>query len=257
MGVYRGLTFGLVLHPQGVSEVYVAGALTRYTQLSRDFHGSRAILNAVERLVGSYPTEREKIVRDLAIAQGQLRDYEARLGAGFAHAGYLEELTRLRNQLEAALSGTTQQVSDTPICAVDEIVTRIKTLKAANTLEAAPARTTPRPQATVEEAITTRIRQRREDEPPPQLETTPPPVSPGTPALLPPTAPEPLPSLFQIKGVPRSAHNAPRKRPVRPPHRYASRQLSLLHSEVVHRSPAPLSQDRPEHWQPPHQLSLL
>ena len=49
-------------------------------------------------------TERDKAIRDLAIAQGQRRDYEARLGTGFAHAAYLHTLTDLRNQLEAALS---------------------------------------------------------------------------------------------------------------------------------------------------------
>ena len=183
------------------------------------------------------------------------RDYEARLGAGFAHAGYLNELTGLRTQLEAALSGTTQQVSDAPISAVDEIVKRIKTLKATYTLEAAPARTAPRPQATVEEAITTRIRQREMVEPPPQ--PNPPPVSPETPAPLPPNAPESPPSLFQDKGERRSSATAPRKRPVRPPHRYASRQLSLLQSEGVPRSSTASSQDRPELWQPPRQLSLL
>jgi len=81
LGVSRGLTFGLVLHPQGTPDAYVAGALTRYTQLLRDFHGARAILNAVERIIGSAQAEQENIMRDLGIAQGQLRDYEARLGA--------------------------------------------------------------------------------------------------------------------------------------------------------------------------------
>jgi hypothetical protein len=257
LGVYRGLTFGLVLHPQGSPDVYVAGALTRYAQLSKDFHGSRAILNAVDRIIGSASMEREKTARDLGIAQGQLRDYEARLGAGFAHAGYLNELTGLRNQLEAALSGPTQQVSDTPISAVDEIVKRIKTLKAANTLEAAPARTAPRPQATVEEAITTRIRQREQAELLPQLETTPPPVSPETTAPLPLTATESPLSLFQDKGERRSAPTPARKRTVRASHRYTSRQLSLLQSAGVHRSPAPSSYDSSEPWQPPRQLSLL
>src|SRR6266566_3541939 len=174
LGVYHGLTFGLVLHPQGVPEVYAAGALTRSTQLSRDFHGSRAILNAVERLIGSAATENEKIMRDLGIAQGQLRDYEARLGASFAHAGYLEELTGLRNQLEAALSSNAQQVSEAPVCAVEEIVERIKVLKAVHTLEAAPQRSVTRTTAAVEEAITTRIRQREQVELPPQPEITPP-----------------------------------------------------------------------------------
>ena len=257
LGVSRGLTFGLVLHPQGSPDVYVAGALTRYAQLSRDFHGSRAILNAVDRIIGSASTEREKIVRDLGIAQGQMRDYEVRLGAPFVHTGYVDELTILRHQLEAALSSTAQQVSDVPLADVMGIAECIKTLKASHTLEAAPARTAPRPQATVEEAITTRIRQRREDEPPPQLETTPPPVAPETTAPLPPNAPEPPPSLFQDKGERRSATTAPRKRPVRSPHRFASRQLSLLQSVGLPRSATAPSQDRPELWQPPRQLSLL
>jgi hypothetical protein len=202
LGVCRGLPFGLVLHPQGAPEICVEGALTRVSQLARDFHGSRAILNAVERLIGSAAPEREKIARDVGIAQGQLRDYEARLGAGFAHAGYLEELTGFRNQLEAALSSHTQQVSEAPVSAVEEIVKRIKTLKAACTLEAAPERTAPRPTATVEEAITTRIRQREQVEPPPQPETTPPPVTPATPAPLPATAPEPPATPPQARPAP-------------------------------------------------------
>ena len=89
----RGLRFGLVQHPQGAPEVYVEGALRRSTPLARDVHGPRAILNAVERLIGSAAAERDKARRDLEIAQGQLRDYEARLGAGFPHATYLEALT--------------------------------------------------------------------------------------------------------------------------------------------------------------------
>src|SRR2546426_5991734 len=93
LGLYRGLRFGLVQHPQGAPEVYVEGDLRRSTALARDVHGPRAILNAVERLIGTAASERDKATRDLTIAQGQLRDYETRLGAGFAHAAYLAELT--------------------------------------------------------------------------------------------------------------------------------------------------------------------
>jgi hypothetical protein len=61
LGVYRGgLRFGLVLHPHSASEVSVAGALTRCAPLSREFHGPRATLNAIERLLGSYEAERDK-----------------------------------------------------------------------------------------------------------------------------------------------------------------------------------------------------
>ena len=111
LGRYRGLSFSLVLQPQGTPDVCVEGAVIRYGTLSHDSHGPRAILNAVERVIGSYEAEREKTTRDLDIAQGQFRDYEARLGAGFAHEAYLEELTGLRHQLgseEAAEVGMMQ-----------------------------------------------------------------------------------------------------------------------------------------------------
>jgi N12 class adenine-specific DNA methylase len=202
LGVYRGLTFRLVLHPQGTPDICVEGALTRVSQLARDFHGPRAILNAVERLVGSAATEREKTVRDLGIAQGQRRDYEARLGAACAHTGYLDELADLRNQLEAALSSNAQQVADAPLNAVEEIVERIKTLKAAHSLEAAPERTTPRSPATVEEAITTRIRQREQTETAPLPEAMPAPGAPATPAPLPATAPAPPAMPAQARPAP-------------------------------------------------------
>jgi len=130
-------------------------------------------------------------------------------------------------------------------------------VKAVHTLKAAPQRSVTRTTAAVEEAITTRIRQRREDEPSPQPETTPPPVSPAMPALLPTNEPEPLTNLLQDQGERRSPATPPRKRPVRPMHRFAPRQLSLLQSEAVPRSPAPSSQACPELWQPPCQLSLL
>jgi hypothetical protein len=258
LGVYRGLRFGIVLHPHSAPEVTVEGALTRSAPLSREFHGPRAILNALERLVSGYEAERDTTAREVSIAQGQQRDYEARLGAGFAHAGYLEELTTLRNQLEAALSSNTQQVSEEPLAAVGNIVQRIKTLQAAHTLEVAPARTAPRHTATVEEAITTRIRRREQTEPAPQPEMAPPPVLPVTPAPLPLSAPEPAARLFHDEGErPSPATPAHPPRRMRPKHRCAPRQLSLWQPEVVHRSPTASLQERQEPWLPPRQLTLL
>jgi hypothetical protein len=75
--------------------VCIEGTATRFGDLSRQNCGPLAVLNAVERTVGGYEGEREKTQRDLTIAQGQLSDYEARLGGTFAHAAYLEELTHL------------------------------------------------------------------------------------------------------------------------------------------------------------------
>jgi hypothetical protein len=116
------------------------------------------MLNAVERTVGSYEEEQAKTTRDLEIAQGQLRDYEARLGGTFGHEAYLQELTSLRDSLEAALSSTTQAFD------TESIVANLNALKAAHTVEAAPERTA-RKAAGIEEAVTTRILRGREAEP--------------------------------------------------------------------------------------------
>jgi hypothetical protein len=75
--VNRGLRFSVVLHPQFAPEVYLEGAATRQSMLSRDHHGPRAVLNAVERLAGGYGPECDRVGQDLAITENQLRDYGA------------------------------------------------------------------------------------------------------------------------------------------------------------------------------------
>ena len=104
------------------------------------------MLNAVERTVGSYAEEEAKTQRDLEIAQGQLRDYETRLGTRFAHTDYLEALAELRDHLEAALSSPTEALD------TESIVADIHALKAAHTIEAVPERTA-RKAASIEEAV--------------------------------------------------------------------------------------------------------
>jgi hypothetical protein len=133
--------------------------------------------------MGSYEAEREKTKRDLDIAQGQQRDYQARLGRGFAHEPYLEELTGLRNQLEAALAGTEQQPENPALPPVHTLVARIKALKGAHTIEPAPERSTTRRAATAEESVTTCIRRRikTRSEPQPKADAAPyPPEGPVT-----------------------------------------------------------------------------
>ena len=78
LGAYRGLNFGIVLHHLDAPEAYLEGAVMRHAYLSRDSHGPRAVLNALDRLIGSYDSQAADAAQDLAIAQGQLRDYEAR-----------------------------------------------------------------------------------------------------------------------------------------------------------------------------------
>ena len=81
LGVYRGLRFGLTLDPQFAPELYLEGAITRRSPLSREHHGPRAVLNALERLAGGYGAECDRVRQDLVLAESQLRDYQARLGA--------------------------------------------------------------------------------------------------------------------------------------------------------------------------------
>jgi N12 class adenine-specific DNA methylase len=160
IGTYRGLRFGLVLHPQFPPDVYLEGAITRQSGLSRDHQGPRAILNALERLANGYGSECVRVRQDLAIAESQLRDYRERLGKPFPHEKYLSELTDLRDQLKAGLSATAYQAQDEEGPRTDQLADRIKALKAANTIEA----TTQRPRqkkVAAEEPVTARIRRRQ------------------------------------------------------------------------------------------------
>ena len=109
LGTYRGLQFGLVTHPTFPPDVYLEGSTTRQTTLSRDHQGPRAVLNALERLANGYESETDRVGKDLAIAEAQLRDYQARLGKPFTLDAYLAELTTLRDQLKAGLSATAHE----------------------------------------------------------------------------------------------------------------------------------------------------
>jgi len=157
LGVYRGLQFGLVLHPFAAPDVYLEGKATRQAGLSRDHHGPRAILNALERLAEAYEGERKRTSQDLAIAEAQLRDHRARLGKPFQQENYLSELTSLRDQLKSGLSAPGQQREDNSGPSVPALAERIKTLKASHTIDASPQRTEQR-QLSAEEPVTTRIR---------------------------------------------------------------------------------------------------
>ena len=176
LGRYRGLAFGLVLHPGGAAEVFLEGAATRHGMLSRDHRGPRAVLNALDRLAGGYPGQCETARQDLAIAEGQLHDHEARIGRPFLHDAYRAELTSLRDRLKAGLSQATPEPG-TEAVPVAELADRIKALKAAHTIDAAPERTAAR-RIAAEEPVTARIRRRAiaapAIEPPAEPEAAPP-----------------------------------------------------------------------------------
>ena len=64
-GTYRGLRFGIVLHPHFGPDVYLEGAINRQSTLSRDPQEPRAVLNALERLVGGYSSDCVRVRQDL------------------------------------------------------------------------------------------------------------------------------------------------------------------------------------------------
>ena len=160
-GTYRGLHFGIVLHPQFPPDVFLEGAITRQSTLSRDHHGPRAVLNALERLATGYGSECVRVRQDLAIAESQLRDYQARLGKPFLHDKYLNELTDLRDQLKVKLSAAAHHSDEERGLADAELADRIKALKAANTIETTPQRARQK-QSSAEEPVTARIRRRQD-----------------------------------------------------------------------------------------------
>ncbi len=161
LGTYRGLRFGLVFHPQFSPDLYLEGAIARRSMLSREHHGPRAILNALERLAGAYDSECARGQQDLAIAESQLRDYQARLGVPFPHESYLSQLTDLRDQLKVGLSRSGPEPTTEPLPTVTELAEQIKALKAAHTVEASPVRIGKR-RSSAEEPVTARIRRRME-----------------------------------------------------------------------------------------------
>jgi N12 class adenine-specific DNA methylase len=165
LGTYRGLLFGMVLHAQQFPpEVYLEGAITRQCTLSREHQGPRAVLNALERMASGYAAECDHVKQELALAESQLRDYQARVGAPFLHDAYLAELTTLRDQLKAGLSGRTPEPGSDSTPSVPELADRIKALQAAHNIDPTPQRVRQK-QTSAEEPVTTRIRRRAESMP--------------------------------------------------------------------------------------------
>lgn len=162
LGSYCGLQFGLVLHPHFGPEVYLEGEMTRQSGSLLEHQGPRAVLNAVERLANGYASESTRVRKDLGIVEAQLRDYQARLGKPFLYEAYLSELIGLRDRLKATLSGGTSEPDSEPGPSSSELAEQIKSLKAANTLEAATERVGKR-STSGEMPVTTRIRRTYEN----------------------------------------------------------------------------------------------
>ncbi len=159
LGVFRGLNFGLEVHPSFAPEVYLEGQITLRDQVSRDHPGPRAVLNALDRLASRYDLESEHVRQRRALAENQLRDYRDRLGAHFLYERYLTQLTALRDQLKDGLSARAPETGIN----VAELAEQIKRLKVANSIDTPPLRKRST-DSTSEVPVTLRIRQKRESE---------------------------------------------------------------------------------------------
>jgi hypothetical protein len=153
-----------VLHSHFPPDVYLEGATCRQSGLSREHQGPRAVLNALERLASGYSSDGDRARKDLAIAEGQLRDYQARLGNPFTLETYLSELTALRYQLKVGLSSAGHEPAKAECPSVSELAERIKALKVAHSVETTPQRARPK-QSTAEEPVTARIRRHAATQP--------------------------------------------------------------------------------------------
>jgi len=153
LGTYRGLKFGVVLHPLSHPDLYLQGDAVRHADIRRDARGL-AVLNALNRLARGYEEAEQSTRQELALAQSQLRDFQTRQGAAFAHESYAKELSALRERLRIVLSGVETKEGESAA----DIATRIKALRSQNSVEPAPQR-----EARVvaaEEPVTARIRRR-------------------------------------------------------------------------------------------------
>jgi len=119
-----------------------------------------AVLNALDRLCGGYEKQADTAWQDLAIVEGQLRDYDSRPGQPFAHEAYLAELTSARDRLKAARSAAGPEQGAQPLPPAADIARHIKALKATHSIEAAPLRLAAPRGAAAEGTVTARIRRR-------------------------------------------------------------------------------------------------
>jgi hypothetical protein len=156
IGRYRGLTFGLVLRPGFPPDVYLEGQVMLSSLMQRSQPGPRAVLNALENLAGTFAFECDRIRRNIAITQGQVRDHHARLGLPFIHEEYIAKLAALRQQLSDSLAGKPPAIGESDRPSVGELVAGIKSLKSSAKIE--PQRPRVRSQGTaVQESVVTRI----------------------------------------------------------------------------------------------------
>ena len=114
LGNYKGLEFGVILHPDGNPDAYLKGQATRCLRLHAPKFGPRALINALSRLEETLTSDLERLSRDLSVSQSQLNDYSSRLNLPFIHEHYQNTLTSLRDSLKDRLTSGRQAIEGEP-----------------------------------------------------------------------------------------------------------------------------------------------
>ena len=153
MGTFRGLAFALTPHSLGVMDAYLDGQLLCRIEL-RDNAGAQAVLNVVERLAGNYGPDQERCKQYRSVSEGQLKDYEARLGSVFKHVECESQLADSRDKLEKSLSGQPAEEGEPSVTELDG---QLKALRAANAVESATGRVGSKPKVRADKPVTARI----------------------------------------------------------------------------------------------------
>jgi hypothetical protein len=171
------------------------------------------MLNALERLADGYESGIRHLKAEIAVKEGQLKDYEARLGREFEHKAYRCELTDLRDRLKLRLSEHSPEGGES----VADLEEKIKALRESVTVEAAPERAV-RKAVRAERPVTARIRERMVEHAPVEVaEEAPVETKPEEPPVSPPAA---------VIAMPQSVK--PDYRQSVAGHRRDGRQLSLF-----------------------------
>jgi N12 class adenine-specific DNA methylase len=157
LGSFKGLEFGVILHPDGNPDAYLKGQATRCLRLHASKFGPRALINALSRLEETLTPDLERLSRDLSVSQSQLNDYSTRLNLPFIHEHYQNTLATLRDSLKDRLTSGRQPIDGE--LSETQLAERIKSLLTETKVDNTHSRA-PRPTSASSEPITRQIQRR-------------------------------------------------------------------------------------------------
>lgn len=113
LGVYRGFSWGIDLHPARIPEVSLTGQAHRTAILDRRRLRPESIMHMTESLLARLEWDTRAAEQRVTLARSQLAAYQALQGQPFADAAHVERLRQLQDDLERALSTRDDARSET------------------------------------------------------------------------------------------------------------------------------------------------